>query len=222
MIIGALILLLTFEINAQTYEMVSNKNKIEQDFVPSTEFRIKIENQVKSKSEINLILEKVKENQYSIYILNKTSDSIKISKQDWSLYLIQEAKDTNGEWKPIEYWQYASCGNSYLSNKLEPNGIIKTESIAYDGNIETDIRFKLLNENKVYYSNSIIGKISENQFKLPNDIKTKWPIRIMEKIISEQTLNAVVFLKPNGMEDFNKKWETYLENMAELRKNNKN
>lgn len=198
--IGIFILLLTFELSAQTNEMIMNDNQIDQDFVPSSGFKAKINGQNKSENEINLILEKGKENQYSIYILNRTTDSLVISKQDWSLYLIQEAKDKNGEWKPIEYWQYASCGNSYLSNKLEPNGILKTESIAYNGNFKTEIRFKLLNEKKIYYSNYIIGRINESQFKIPKDIKTKWPIRIIAKTISEQTLKDVVFLDPNGTE----------------------
>ena len=181
-------------------EMEMNDNRIDKDFVASSEFKTKINGQGKTENEINLIIEKTKENQFSIYILNNTTDSISISKQDWSLYLIQEAKDKNGEWKPIEYWQYASCGNSYLTNKLEPNGILKTESVAYNGNLETEVRFKFLNEKNIYYSNSVIGKINESQFNLPKDIKTKWPIRIIAKTISDQTLKDVIFLDPNGTE----------------------
>lgn len=199
-IFGIFILLLSFELNAQTNEMEMNDNRICKDFIASSEFKVKINGQSKTENEINLIIEKTEGNRYSIYILNKTNDSITISKQDWSLYLIQEAKDKNGNWKPIEYWQYATCGNSYLSNKLEPNGVLKTESIAYNGNFETEIRFKFLNGKKIYYSSSVTGKINENQFNLPNDIKTKWPVRIIAKTISDQTIRDVIFLDPNGTE----------------------
>lgn len=87
-----------------------------------------------------------------------------------------------------------------MKNKLEPNGILKTKSVVYNGSFETEIRFKLLNEKNIYYSNSVIGKINVSQFHLPKDIKTKWPVRIIEKTISDQTLKDVIFLEPNGIE----------------------
>lgn len=168
-IYGVFILLLTFGLNAQTSEMETNENRIDRDFISSYEFKEKIKSQSKTENEINLILEKNNDSLYSIYVFNKTTDSLKISSQDWHLLLIQEAKNQNGEWKPIEYWRYSWCGNSYLTDKLDPNGILKTESKVYSGNFKTQIRFKLLNDNKVYYSNSKTGFVNLTQFEIPND-----------------------------------------------------
>lgn len=221
-IIGVFILLLSFDLTAQINEMEMNDNRIDQDFVPSSELKAKINDQNKTENEINLILEKTEENQYSIYVLNKTIDSLSISKQDWSLYLIQEAKNKNGEWKPIEYWQYATCGNSYLSNKLEPNGILKTKSIAYNGNFETKIRFKLLNNNHVYYSNPVIGLVNLSQFLIPKNITRNRIYAIIDELGGSELMNKMLFLEPNGMKEFEKKQEAYLIKMSELRKRNKN
>ena len=221
-IIGVFILLLTFGLNAQTSEMETNENRIDRDFVSPPEFREKINGQSKIEKEINLILEKNNDSLYSIYVFNKTTDSIKISIQDWHLYLIQEAKNQNGEWKPIEYWKYSWCGNSYLSGKLEPNGILKTESKVYNGNFGTQIRFKLLNDDKVYFSNSLDGFVNISQFDIPNDISEYRTYERIKTRGSSEILKKVIFLEPYGMAEFMDKEDAYLEKMAELRKKNKN
>ncbi len=221
-IIGVFILLLTFDLNAQTSEMEINENRIDRDFASVSEFKAKTKRQSKTENEVNLILEKSNDSLYSIYVYNKTSDSLKISTQDWSLFLIQEAKNQNGDWKPIEYWMYSWCGNSYLSDKLEPNGILKTESKVYNGNFETQIRFKLLNDNKVYYSNSMTGFVNLSQFDIPNDLTEYRTYKRIETRGSSELLKKIIFLEPNGMKEFMEKEEAYLEKMAELRKKNKN
>ncbi len=202
--------------------MELNDNRIDKDFNPSSEFKAKINGQVKSENEINLILEKTKDSLYSIYVVNKTSDSISISNQDWSLFLIQEAKNKNGEWKPVEYWQYSTCGNSYLSENIEPNGILKTESTAYFGNFNTEVRFKLLNNDRIYYSNPINGFVNLSQFTIPSNITENRALERIKKVGGTELMHKVLFLGPNGIEEFEKKWESYLMEMAELRKKNKN
>ena len=61
------ILLLAFDLIAQTNEMAMNKNRIDSDFISNAEFK----NQSKTESKVHLILKKGKEKLYSIYILNK-------------------------------------------------------------------------------------------------------------------------------------------------------
>ena len=51
--------------------MELNDNRIDKDFIPSSEFKAKINGQVKSENEINLILEKTKDSLYSFYVINK-------------------------------------------------------------------------------------------------------------------------------------------------------
>ncbi|MCB0494478.1 MAG: hypothetical protein KDC93_18905, partial [Cyclobacteriaceae bacterium] len=78
-IIGIFILLLTFDLKAQTPEMETNENRIDRDFVSSSEVKEKINGQSYTENEINLILEKANDSLYSIYVFNKTTDSLKIS-----------------------------------------------------------------------------------------------------------------------------------------------
>jgi len=221
-IIGIIILLLSFELKAQTNEMEKNENQIDLDFVSTDEFNAKISQQSKVKNEVNLFLEKSNDSLYGIYIVNKTADSLKISTQDWHLFLIQEAKNQNGKWKPIEYWAYSWCGNSYLSEKLKPKGILKTESKIYRGNFKTQIRFKLLNNNKIYYSNVIPGYINLSQFDIPNYITEYSTYGRIENLGGFELLKKVIFLDPNGLKEFAKVEKAFFKKMAELRKRNKN
>ncbi|WP_430908365.1 hypothetical protein [Maribacter sp. 2-571] len=202
--------------------METNANRIDIDFVSDSEFVARISEKSKTENEINLILEKTNDSLYAIYVHNKTTDSLKISSQNRHLFLIQEAKNQNGEWKPIEYWKYSRCENSYLSDKLEPNGILKTESKVYNGNFDTQIRFKLLNDNNVYYSNSTTGSVNLTQFDIPNDVTEYRTYKRIETLGSAEILKKVMFLEPNGLKEFIEKEDVYLKKMAELRKNNKN
>jgi hypothetical protein len=220
--IGVFILFITLKLSAQSNEMVMNNNRIDQNYVSTPELLANFKSQNLIGNKINLVLEKIKDSTYSIYVINKTSDTISISNQDWSLFLIQEAKNKNGEWKPIEYWQYSTCGNSYLSVKLEPNGILKTESLAYYGNFKTEIRFKLLNNDIVYYSNSITGFVNLSQFSIPTSIIEDRTFERIEKVGGSELMHKVIFLEPNAMNEYSAKWESYLMKMTELREKNKN
>src|SRR5690606_25952649 len=92
-----------------------------------------------------------------VFITNNSKDTIFLDYQDLNAFIIQEAMDENGNWKPIEYWQYSWCGNSYDATGLLPNQFIVIKINKYSGNFETLLRVKLLNAKKVYYSNTFKG-----------------------------------------------------------------
>lgn len=112
-----------------------------------------------------------------VFIYNPGNDTVYLDQQDGRVIMIQEAKDVNGEWKPIEYWRYSSCGNSYGSEGLYPNTLAIVKIIKYDGDFETEIRLKLKNGNSIFYTDSYKGKINRNQFELPSDIKENYLVR---------------------------------------------
>lgn len=210
-ITGILILLLTFELNAQSKEMEPNQNRIDSNFKPTSELRTKINKQSTNKNELNLFLEKKNDSLFSIYIINNTSDTIRILKQDWQLFLIQEAKDIDGNWKPIEYWQNSSCANSYLHQKLEPKGILATESKVYNGDFRTEIRFKLMNNRKNFYSNAISSSIYLGQFNIPENISEYFIYKNILRTGGKNLLEKVIFLDPNGMSEYSEKVKAELE-----------
>ena len=236
-IFGIFFVFLTFNLNAQTSGMERNRNYIPWDVVLSSNVFEKFENQIKTKNQIVLIAQKTEDtlnsifvfsdiekntkSLYSIYIYNNTTDSLIIQRQDRSFYLIQEAKNKNGEWKPIEYWSYASCGNSYLTDKLEPKGIIETLSVDYDGDFATKIRFKLFNYDKVYYSNVLDGRINLMQFEFPSDFSNN---RILSNIIrvgGEELLKKMIFLEPNSSSEFTEKNKIWLEGIISKQEKSK-
>jgi hypothetical protein len=105
---------------------------------------------------------------YPVFIRNISKDTVHIDNQDGALFLIQEAKNELGEWKPIEYWIYSTCGNSYASTSIGQNDILILKKVNYQGAFETDMRLKLRTNNKIIYSKSYKGSINIEQFELDN------------------------------------------------------
>ena len=82
-------------------------------------------------------------NFFTAYLVNTTDSTFHATRQDGSLMMIQEAKDENGEWQPIEYWIPSGCGNSYFDPlRLDPNEYAKVAIIKYSGRFETKLRLK--------------------------------------------------------------------------------
>ncbi|WP_420552843.1 hypothetical protein [Tenacibaculum aiptasiae] len=101
---------------------------------------------------------------YPIFIRNKSKDTIKIEHQDGAIILIQEAKNKQGNWKPIEKWLYSFCGNSYGDYYLGKNDILVIKKAHYQGSFKTDIRLKIKTNNKIIYSKPFKGSINPEQF----------------------------------------------------------
>lgn len=103
---------------------------------------------------------------YPLFIYSATGDTIYVEEQDLSIILIQEARDKDGIWKPIEYWRPSWCGNSYSTLIIPPNHFLGTKIVRYDGDFETDLRVKVRSGNQIVYSNTFKGKINRSQFEL--------------------------------------------------------
>jgi hypothetical protein len=103
--------------------------------------------------------------QNQIWIINNTSDTVSIQMQDWSYICILQGLTKGGQWLPIQYWRFSTCGNSYYDKHFPPktaNSFITR--IPNKGDYETKLRFKLLGTDKFYYSNAFIGKINYCDF----------------------------------------------------------
>lgn len=99
-----------------------------------------------------------------VFITNNTSDTVYLDYQDLNAFMIQEAMDVDGKWKPIEYWQYSKCGNSYRETAIQPNHLIVVKITRHSGSFTTWLRVKLLNGGKITYSNAFKGAINKEQF----------------------------------------------------------
>jgi hypothetical protein len=100
-------------------------------------------------------------NSYPLVIYNKSNKGVLTR-----FKYIQEAKDVNGNWKPIEYYyNFSGCGNpeSFYFKLLSKNFMIYP-IIKYGGNFKTKLRVKLYNKGNIYYSNEFEGFINQSQF----------------------------------------------------------
>lgn len=103
---------------------------------------------------------------FSVEIINLTSNDYSIS-NDLGLPIIQEARNKNGEWKPIEY---ILLNGSILYSTIEIPKKSKIEIAAprYKGNYETDLRLKIkIQKYGILTSETYKGRINYNQFKKP-------------------------------------------------------
>jgi hypothetical protein len=119
----------------------------------------------KNKKEADSIHEVNNNGQQLVWLINNSKDTITLQMQDWLYICILEALDLNSEWRPIEYWRFSNCGNSYYNKRLLPktaNSFVI--SIPKIGNYKTKLRFKLLGMDKFYYSNPFNGNIDYCSF----------------------------------------------------------
>ena len=130
---------------------------------------------------------------FSIYVKNNKQSNIQIIPQDNKLKLIQEALTSDKKWKPIEFWVNSNCGMSYLRGiNFKSGEIIGLTSKKYEGNFKTKIRFKVVINRNVYYSNAIATSINISKFK-----KSVWYNRFKAVYYSnknEKEVENILFL----------------------------
>ncbi|MCD0455062.1 hypothetical protein LPB85_06325 [Chryseobacterium sp. LC2016-27] len=176
--------------NIQT-EFFVNENQIEGSF--KSDSRIEKLFTQNSKDSILVVTEIKNDSLFSIYVKNNGQKDIQLIPQDNKLTLIQEARTPYKKWKPIEFWVNSDCGMSYLKKiNVRSGEIIGVRSKKYKGNFKTKIRFKLLIDKKVYYSNSITASINKSKFE-----KSAWYNRFKEMYYpdkSEKEVENIFFL----------------------------
>ena len=127
---------------------------------------------------------------YPVYIVNLSSETYWLASLGGSVLMIREAKTEEGRWKPIEYWEYPTCGvgQGYLA--IEPNHFAFAKTLKYEGNFKTKMRLKLRNAWGVFYSNTFTGYIHQSQFKT----KPKYKFSIHRHNISREQYYDLIFL----------------------------
>ncbi|MDF9801444.1 hypothetical protein OKW21_006753 [Catalinimonas alkaloidigena] len=109
---------------------------------------------------------------YPLQVINLTDSIVEIETKEGWIYMIQEAIDSLGNWKPIEYIDYrAICGNSYSQKSLLPDEYLISMIYKYSGSYATKLRVKFATNKSIYYSNEFDGKINYSQFEVPDFIR---------------------------------------------------
>ncbi len=116
---------------------------------------------------------------FAVEIKNSTDKDFSIS-NDLGLPVIQEAKDKNGEWRPIEY---IMLNGSLLSHtiELQTKSIIEIAAPRYSGDYETELRLKIaIQKYGTLTSPSFRGTINYSQFEMPETEEIKSRIYFLE------------------------------------------
>lgn len=102
-----------------------------------------------------------------LLLINRTGNEAEFPASDSRLSIVQEALDTDGKWKPIEYLPSSWCGNSYHRVFLPKDHYWEFAAPRYTGSIKTKLRFALHTRGqKPIYSNEFQGSINREQFSI--------------------------------------------------------
>lgn len=212
--IKLIFLLTVYQSFGQNDGMMPNNNIRDLYFNGNPSLISKLKKQTGSNEYLFLFAEKSNDSIFTLFVLNNSKATIDIPVVADKIYILQEAIDSEGKWKPIEYFNYRFCGNAYRIEKFKSGNVIKTESTAYKGNFNTKIRFKLLVKDKIYYSNSLPGNIPLSQFMFSETAKQKSGFKTSSYQTNEKLTMNLLFLEPNCMSEFN----TELHRKVKLKK----
>ena len=100
---------------------------------------------------------------HPVFLVN-TSDSLQgIESHDGRLLVVQEALSTEGEWKPIERFEFSGCGNSYGLYLLHVGQYLLFGAQQYHGDLKTKMRMVLRTNGKILVSNTFNGRVYQSQ-----------------------------------------------------------
>jgi hypothetical protein len=103
---------------------------------------------------------------YPILIYNNGNENSYIYDSPNGIQMIQEAKDIDGVWKPIEFmFNFPYSIIYYNFYELKPKNYLGTSIIKYHGDFKTKLRVKIKFGKYYYYSNEIVGYINRSQFE---------------------------------------------------------
>jgi hypothetical protein len=96
---------------------------------------------------------------FTVFVVNTTKDTLSIGYGD-HLPIIMEAKDSMGNWRPIEEPYMYMCGTGLNGIILPPNEIVVTSAPINKGKVKTKLRLRYNN----ILSQEFYGTINPTQF----------------------------------------------------------
>ncbi|HYG78446.1 MAG TPA: hypothetical protein VEK08_25825 [Planctomycetota bacterium] len=103
-----------------------------------------------------------KDDQITLYLVNKTKSAMSFPAQDGDLYIKLERQLPDRDWERAQTHAYSWCGNSYHSVDLKPNEFIALKGIYKKTGKAGVVRYRSF-ENLSLISNSGQGFVDEAQ-----------------------------------------------------------
>jgi hypothetical protein len=106
----------------------------------------------------------------ALRLINRTQNVAAFTACDSRLYIVQEALDAEGKWRPIESLPFTNCGNSFHRVFLKADEYWEFKARTYSGAIKTKIRFRLDPDGEdkqaaPIYSDEFDAQIAKAQFR---------------------------------------------------------
>lgn len=162
------------------------------DSLPTDGFELVIDyNVTVSKSDKYMNLEKGKYF-YPAFIINQTPSAKVLIGKDRRLFAIQEAKDSNGIWRPIEQEGPYFCGDGFWAEMVYHNEYVVMLLPKYKGNFKTKLRIRLKNNATIYVSKPFDGMINYEQLYFDKTTNEYW-----KKVMQESFYGAHPIQLPN-------------------------
>lgn len=105
----------------------------------------------------------------AVWVQNTTKDTILFPIQDGSLIAVLEGMNKSKQWKPVEYWWFSWCGNSYEDLILLPDNSIQIGVNNILGSTKTKMRLKIHGRDTIYVSKEFKGYVSSESFILSSE-----------------------------------------------------
>ena len=100
---------------------------------------------------------------FPAYIINFTDSIQGVQNHDGKIVVIQEALNTENEWKPIEYFSNSGCSYSNGITILDTNSYLIFGVHKYKGDFKTKLRLRLNTNGNIIISNEYIGYVNKSQ-----------------------------------------------------------
>jgi len=111
---------------------------------------------------------------YPFLVYNSSKNNVIFENPiEGNIYVILEALDRDGNWKPIEFWEQHQflCGTGHRNYSLPAKTFLIGAFKRYRGNYRTKMRLKLNNFGEVMYSNVFEDTINYSQFDTTEVLK---------------------------------------------------
>jgi hypothetical protein len=100
-----------------------------------------------------------------VYFINNTNENVYLQMQDWQFLGVVEGLDKNNQWRPIQYWRFSLCGNSYLARPVKAHSTVVFIAPAINkGDYKTRLRYRVFGLDGFKYSNEFEASINYSDF----------------------------------------------------------
>jgi hypothetical protein len=112
----------------------------------------------------------------TLRLSNGTSEGAWFRAADSDILAYLEAKDDKGQWRPIQFKHWYTCGNSYHRLLLPVSEGWTFPINLPRGRFETSVRWKYYGAEEPLYSNEIRYPIPETRFSLHPNLSGEWQL----------------------------------------------